>query len=361
VIQPEWVSSVSPFAGSAGSSGWSDGPGDTALFSRPSTLASTPTGQIVIADAGNQVIRLVGADPARTVSTIAGTGSPGTTDGVPGAQAMFNKPNGLAVASDGTIYVVDSENQVIRRIENNPPTYFVSTYAGAMQQAGFVDSTDPLAARFNWPVALAIDSQDNLYVAEIRGNRIRMIRAGTRQVITYAGNGGSDSVDADAGINASFSAPSALAVAPTGEVYVLDGYTQYIRRISAVGAHRVDTIAGAFSAAVGHIDGAGTWARFRGQLGMAVTTAGEVLLADTGNYRIRKIVPGDSSDSTRVTTIAGSGRAGTRLGSGDVSDIPAPAGLAITPDQRLIVSDSFNNVLRQIPLAVSAAEDMLLF
>jgi len=274
---------------------------------------------------------------------------------------MFNKPNGLAVASDGTIYVVDSENQVIRRIENNPPTYFVSTYAGGMQQPGFVDSTDPLAARFNWPVALAIDSQDNLYVAEIRGNRIRMIRAGTRQVITYAGNGSSYSVDADVGTSASFSAPSALAVAPTGEVYVLDGYTQYIRRISPVGAHRVDTIAGEFWGAVGHIDGAGTWARFRGQLGMAVTTAGEVLLADTGNYRIRKIVPGDSSDSTRVSTIAGSGRAGTRLGSGDVSDIPAPAGLAITPDQRLIVSDSFNNVLRQIPLGASATEDILPF
>jgi hypothetical protein len=208
---------------------------------------------------------------------------------------------------------------------------------------------------------LAIDSQDNLYVAEIAGSRIRMIRAGTAKVITYAGNGGSDSRDGDIGINASFSAPSALGVAPTGEIYVLDGYSQYIRRISPAGAHRVDTIAGQFYAGVGHVDGPGTWARFRGQLGMVVTSAGEILLADTGNYRIRKIVPGASADSTSVSTIAGSGRAGTRLGSGDVSDIVAPAGLAIPPDQRLIVSDSYNNVLRQIPLSTRPVGDATLF
>jgi sugar lactone lactonase YvrE len=320
------------------------------LFSRPSALASTPTGQIVVADADNHVIRLVDRDPARTVRTIAGTGRPGRADGVPGAQATFAKPNGVAVGLHGTIYVADTENQVIRRIENNPPRYFVSTYAGRMGQQGSVDNPNPLLAQFSWPVAIASDPQGNLYVAEIRGNRIRMIRARTGEVTTYAGNGSFDSRDADIGTNASFTAPSALAMAPNGDLYVLEAYSQHLRRISPAAGHRVDTIAGQLWAGVGHIDGRGSQARFRAQLGMAVTQRGEILLADTANYRIRKIVPGDSADSTRVTTIAGSGRAGTRLGSGEVSDISAPAGLAITPDARLIVSDSFNSVLRQMTL-----------
>jgi len=355
VIQGEWAFSVEPFAGVAGASGWSDGSGDSALFSRPSGLASMQSGQIVVSDAANHVIRLVDTDPARTVRTIAGTGSIGTTDGVPGAQAKFAKPNGVAIGADGAIYVVDTENQVIRRIENNPPTYFVSRYAGRMQQAGFVDSPDPLQARFNWPVGLASDSQGNLFVAEIRGNRIRMIRAGSGEVTTYAGNGGFGSFDAPIGTNASFSAPTALAVGPTGDIYVMEAYSQYIRRISPADGHRVDTIAGQFWAGVGQIDGAGSVARFRAVLGMAVTAAGEILLADTANYRIRKIVPGDSADSTRVSTIAGSGRAGTQLGSGDVSDIGAPTGLTIAPDQSLIVSDSYNHVLRKITLGATGA------
>src|SRR5262249_36933345 len=148
-------------------------------------------------------------------------------DGVPGALAMFNRPSGVAVDSTGAIYVVDTENHVIRRIENDPPTYSVSTYAGRMQQAGFRDSPDPLQARFSWPVAVAIDSADNLFVAD-HNRRIRMIRSGSREVITYAGNGDAALVDSPVGTQASFSSPTAIAVGPSGHVYVLDATTQYI-------------------------------------------------------------------------------------------------------------------------------------
>lgn len=347
-IVGDWVATVAPLAGSAGSGGWIDGPGDSARFSRPSGIASTASGQVVVADAANSVIRLVDADADRTVRTVAGTGFPGSADGVPGAQAMFNKPSGVAVGSDGTIYVVDTENQVVRRIANDPPTYTVTTYAGGMGQAGYTDSTDPLQSRFNWPVGLAIDGQNNLYVSEIRGGRIRKIDGETREVTTYG-------VDPETFGTFYFSSPSAVAVGPTGAVYVLEGYAQNIRRISPSGVHFVDTVARDADSGVGYVDGAGSQARFRAQLGMVVNAAGAIFLADTANYRIRKIVPGDTPGATFVSTIAGSGRVGTRLGSGDVADIVAPSGLAITPDQRLIVSDSFNDVLRQIPLSTNAS------
>src|SRR5262249_35887941 len=230
--------------------------------------------------------------------------------------------------------------------------YSVSTYAGRMQQAGFRDSPDPLQARFSWPVAVAIDSADNLFVAD-HNRRIRMIRSGSREVITYAGNGDAALVDSPVGTQASFSSPTAIAVGPSGHVYVLDATTQYIRRISPFGTHAVDTITGptpetSLNWAIGYADGPGAQARFRGQLGMAVNGAGEILLADTANYRVRKIVPGESIATTRVATIAGSGRAGTQLGSGDASDIPMPSGIGVMPDGSIIISDSYNHVLRQI-------------
>lgn len=345
-IQPSWAPMVEAFAGSPGSAGWRDGPGSSALFSRPTGMASTAAGQVIVADTGNNRIRLIENDPQHTVRTIAGNGTFGFRDG-PGADAMFYNPNSLAMGPDGATYVADSENHVIRRIENNPPTWTVSTYAGVPQQAGFANGP-PNAARFNRPAALAFDSQGNLYVAEVSGHRIRMIRAGTREVSTYAGTGISESRDSDVGTNASFAAPSAISVASTGEMYILDAYSQYVRRISPSGNHPVDTIAGAIGQAVGHVDGPGSVARFRAQMGMALGSSGEILLADSANFRIRKVVPGSSAASTQVYTIAGNGRRTMALGPGQAAGIVAPSGLVIATNGRLLVSDSFDHVVRSI-------------
>jgi hypothetical protein len=133
-------------------------------------------------------------------------------------------------------------------------------------------------------------------------------------------------------------------------VYVLDAYLQYLRRISPRDGHPVDTIAGSPYSADGDADGLGSQARFRAQLGMVVLSSGEIILSDSANFRIRKLIPGADAASTRVYTIAGSGRNGTRLGRGDVADIVAPTGLALAPNGTLIVSDSYNHVIRRIIL-----------
>jgi len=345
-ISPEWATSVSALAGSARVAGWTDGPGASARFSGPLGLASGGSNRIIVADGNNHLIRRIDADG--TTATVAGTGVPGSVDDSPGSQASFRAPSGVAVAADGTIYVADSDNHVIRRIRNDCPTCMVSTYAGRMGDPGWVDSDDPWRARFDRPIALALDSAGNLYVAEMFGNRIRKIAQGSRQVTTYAGNGGFGTVDAAVGTDARFGYPSAIAAAPTGEVYVLDAGTQYLRRISPSGGHPVDTIAGMLYASTGYGDGAGSEARFRAQSGMAVGMAGEIYLADSGNFRIRKIVPGPSIDTTRVTTIAGTGRVGMNLGSGDTADIVLPTGVAVLPDGRIAISDAYNQVIRLI-------------
>lgn len=350
VIIPLWAQSVEAFAGTVLAPGRMDGPGSSARFRGPTGLASNLSGQIVVADTNNHCIRLIDNDASHTVRTIAGSlnGIDGFNDG-PGANALFRKPNAVAMAPDGSILVADSENHVIRRIEFNPPTWTVSTYAGTPGTPGFADGP-AASARFNRPTGIAIDPLGNVFVSEVGGCRLRQIRGDTRQVSTYAGNGILGARDASLGTAAQFAAPSAVAVGPGGEVYVLDCFSQWLRRISPAAGNAVVTIAGAPDIGGGQIDGIGTDARLRGQLGMLSTPSGDLIIADSANFRIRRVRPGVDAASTRLYTMAGSGRRGTRLGPCDVADIVAPTGLTLAPNGRLMVSDSYNHVIRSILL-----------
>jgi len=341
-----WASSVRALAGTPGGPGFEDGPGSTARFLGPTGLALLPDGRLVVADTGNHRIRLIDTDAAHLVTTLAGDGQPGGRDG-PGAKARFRSPTGVAVGPDGSIYVADSDNHVIRRLTHDSADWTVSTYAGVLRQPGFADGT-AVAARFRRPTALALDEAGNLYVADQAGNRIRVIDTATQQVTTLAGTGSTGFADAAHGAQARFNNPSAIAIGLQGEVYVVDAGNQKIRRISGELSHAVTTLAGDNDAPFGFQDGTGTQARFRAQMGLAMTPNGELLVADTANFRIRRILPGHSAADTDVTTLAGSGQFGTHLGRADTADLVAPSGIAVTPDGTLYVSDSFNAVIRVI-------------
>ena len=339
----QWAQSVDAFAGVVGSAAPADGPGPAAQFSGPTGLAVTATGQVIVADTRSNRIRLIGTDASRTVSTVAGTGELGNTDG-PGAQARFRAPTGVAAGSAG-IFVADSDNHVIRQIQLNPPTWTVSTYAGVPRSPGYADGA-AATAKFNRPTAIAIDGQGNLCVTEQAGQRIRMISAATQQVTTLAGSGQTGFADAASGLQAQFNGPSAITLAPDGAVYVIDSANRRIRRIAPDSSHAVTTVAGG-ELPFGYADGPASQARFRAQMGLAMNSAGELLIADTANFRIRKLVR-PTDPTAHVYTIAGSGKAGTNLGPAGTADLAAPAGLAILPDRRILVSDSFHNVIRAI-------------
>jgi DNA-binding beta-propeller fold protein YncE len=341
---PIWASKVEAFAGVTGKPGHVDGPAHQARFNGPTGLAAMPSGEIVVADTNNNRIRLIGTDEQHTVTTIAGNGDSGGRDG-PGEMAMFRRPTGVAVGPDGAIYVADSDNHAIRRLVKQGEKWVVSTYAGALRAQGYGDGA-ATRARFNRPTALAIDGTGNVFVADQAGNRIRVIAADTAEVSTVAGTGAAAWADAARGVDAKFNNPSAIAVGAGGELYVLDGGNQRIRRISAGPERAVQTLAGKEANPAGFADGPGTEARFRAQLGMTLTLEGDLLVADTANFRIRKVALGEDAASTRVFTVAGTGRLGTRLGSGDNSDIVAPTGLTLNPAARVLVSDSYNHVIR---------------
>ena len=161
---------VSTLAGSAGSIGSTDGMGTMARFCGPKGIAVDVMGTVYVADNGNHTIRKITA--AGMVSTLAGSvGSAGSVDG-PGATARFNGPSGVAVDAAGAVYVADQKNHTIRKITADG---VVNTLAGRAHRKGSADGIGT-AARFNWPLGIAVDAAGTVYVADTENHTIRVIK-----------------------------------------------------------------------------------------------------------------------------------------------------------------------------------------
>ncbi len=222
---------VSTLAGSD-STGLKNGLDTAAYFFSPSGVAADAQGNVYVADAGNNVIRMV--TPAGQTTTIAGSIPPGNANGAALTTATFNNPSGIAVDASGNVYVADMLNNLIRKISNGT----VSTLAGHDTSAT-INGPDTLAA-FYFPNSVAVDKSDNVYVTEYVTDLIRKI-APDGTVSTFAGNGMSGQADST-GTAASFNGPSGVAVDAAGNLYIADTYNNVIRKITPAGV--VSTIAG---------------------------------------------------------------------------------------------------------------------
>jgi hypothetical protein len=269
-------------AGLVTNSGSADGIGSSARFNRPWSLAVDKGGNVYVADSWNALIRKI--SPLGEVTTIAGkAGVNGFADGQ-GTNAIFSNPTGIAVDSFTNLYVADFLNSIIRKIT---PDGTVSTFAG---QAGINDSVDATggAARFYFPAGVAVDTNGNVYVADSVNQTIRKITP-SQVVTTMAGFPRSfGSVDAT-GSAARFHNPEDVAVDNLGNVYVADNVNQTVRKVTPAGV--VTTLAG-FSGSGGTADGTGNTARFSNLSGVAVDGAGNIYVADSGNNCIRKVTQG---------------------------------------------------------------------
>lgn len=214
--------------------------------------------------------------------------------------------------------------------------YAMTTFAGAALQAGSTDGTPGL---FNNPYAIAIDAQKNLYVSDTTNHTIRKITPG-RVVSTLAGSPGLTGSTNGTGSAARFNFPVGLAADAAGNVYVADLRNSVIRKITPAGV--VTTLAGT-PGQFGTADGTGASARFFFPCGVAVDAAGNVYVADTGNHLIRRVTP-----EGVVTTLAGSGAAGTSDGTGSAARFSSPWGIAVDRGNSLIVADSANHTIRRV-------------
>jgi hypothetical protein len=330
-VSPSGV--VTTIAGS-GSSGSSDGTGTAASFNWPEDVGVDSSGNIFVADTYNHTIRKI--TPAGVVTTFAGTaGISGTADGT-GSAARFWGPEGLAVDSAGNVFVADSGSNTIRKIT---PAGVVTTFAGSNTVSGSTDATGT-AARFSYPTSIAIDSSGNLYVADTSNFTVRKITSAA-VVTTLAGSAGlRGSVDAT-GSAARFGYPQGIGVDSSGNVFVGDTDYYTIRKVTPAGV--VTTFAGT-SGAWGNVDGTGAAANFAYPRSTDVDASGNIYVADADNYCIRKI-----TSAGAVTTFAGSSaKYGTTDGTGAAAGFRNPQGIAIDSTGNIYVADSSNNTIRKV-------------
>ncbi len=299
------LSTISLVAG--GGLGSVDGVGAAASFNDVSGLTHDAAGNVFVADSGNGTIRRIAPDG--TVTTIAGlaNGIPDNVDGT-GSAARFHFPTGLAIGPDGDLYVADTQNHRIRRVT---PAGVVTTYAGS--SSGYKDAASALAAQFQFPSALAVAANGDIFVADRSNNRIRRIlRSGDSAgaVQTLAGNGLIDPSSPDGvGTGAAIDEPGGLAL--RGNVLTVRDSAGLLRQVDTATAV-VTTLTGSHAAS-GFADGPPSAARLNkaGATGLTLAANGGFMIADTA---IRLV-----SASGDVSTIA-SQRAADLSNSTDTSD-----------------------------------------
>jgi hypothetical protein len=339
---------VSTIAGFAGYPGSTDGSGSAARFNMgvenvPSGVAVDANGNLYVADTLNDTIReITPMDTNWMVSTIAGlAGSSGNADGTNNT-ARFAGPEGIALDSNGNLYVTDTGNDTIRKLTPAGTNWVVSTIAGKLGAYGFADGTGT-NAMFSYAVGITVYGGTNLYVADKFNCRIRKITpAGNNWVVsTIAGSSTSGYVDG-IGTNAQFGSPFDVAADSAGNLYVADANNNAVRKLTLMGNNWVvTTMAGG---TYGSMDGTGTNATFSLPQGVAVDGAGNVFVADTGNNDIREI-----TSAGAVTTIAGSkGSAGSANGTGYTARFNLPTGVAVDNTGNVYVADYDNDLIRQI-------------
>jgi sugar lactone lactonase YvrE len=312
---------VTTIAGSAGSEGASDGAGTSARFNEPFGLAVDDNGTVYVADNSNNAIRKITA--AGVVSTFAGGGSPGSTDGT-GTAARLDEPRAVALDAGGTLYVADYDNHTIRKITS---TGVVTTFAGRADEPGNADGTGT-GASFRGPMGIAVDAAGVVYVADSGNHSIRRISAsGAVTTLSLSGQ--------------TISEPRGIAITSSGAILVADYGAHCVRSISASGV--VTTLAGT-QGAPGTTDAAGASARFHYPSAVAITTAGTMFVVDTENDTLRTM-----TSSAVVTTLAGmAGRVNTADGLGANARFDDPFAAAVDANGVVYVADSAAHVIRRI-------------
>ena len=286
---------VTTLAGKAGQIGATDGVGDAARFNEPWGLCATPGGIVYVADTKNNKIRKI--LPDGTVSTVAGTGNFGTTNGA-GTSSNFGNPTGIEVDAAGNLYVADHLTHIIRKIT---PNGLVTTIAGFPYIPGDQDGvgTD---AQFWRPYGLTLDNQGNILVADEWNHKIRKVTPAG--VVTTVAGAGVVGITNGAASDATFNYPWDMTVDTWGNIYVADGYNYVIRKIATDGT--VSSLAGKPQLS-GGADGEGADASFSGATAVAwCAKSNSIFVGDAYNHLIRNILlDGQPSPTVSLASVGG--------------------------------------------------------
>lgn len=309
-----WTAQISPLAGD-GVAGLREGDAAQARFADPWSLLALNDGSVLVADGGdNSRLRVLQADGR--LRTFAG-GAPGFSDG-PALQARFDTPSALARGRDGSVYVADTGNHAIRRIDRHGR---VSTLAGGQQ--GFADGS-AAQARFDAPMGVAVDAHGRVFVADTWNDRIRVIEP-DGQVRTLAGGSGPGHADG-VGEQARFDTPVAVALDNQGRLLVADFHNNAVRRLHMDG--RVETVLSEGGA-------------INGPLSLLVTHDDVLYVGDHAG---------------RIVQVSAQGHQVALVGNGRIPRMARVSGLAMADGDTLLVADAASSRLHRVaPVPVGSA------
>ena len=332
---------VYTYAGNGtGTFGGDNGPAPLAGVYGPEGGAVDSSGDLFIADLGNNRIREV--NPAGVITTVAGGGSGG--DGGPATAASLRGPVAVVLDASGDLFFTDSVDNRVREVDAS--SGLIRTVAGNGSAAFSGDGGPASLAGLNSPQGLARDAAGNLYIADQNNNRVREVDASSGLIRTVAGNGSAAfSGDGGPATSAGLDGPAGVAVDSAGNLFISDTGNNRVREVLA-GSGAIVTVAGDGTASFGGDGGPATAAGLDTPLGLALDSASDLFIADASNNRVREIPSG----SGLIFTVAGDGAGswGGDFGPATAAQFSHPSGLCLDASGSLYVGDRYNDRVRKV-------------
>jgi hypothetical protein len=341
-VQTGFAQTITTFAGT-GKEGYSGdgGPATLAKMNLPMAIAIDKAGNVYIADERNGAIRMV--DKAGTIHTIAGDGTFSYGgDGGPATKAYLSNVAGLAIDANDNIYIADESNNRIRKVDKKGR---ITTIAGSGKMGYSGNGHAATLAALYYPIGVAVDAAGNVYFADAGNHAVRCITT-NGAINTIAGTGAAGYTgDGSAAAAARLHHPTGLAIDAAGDLYIADEKNNVIRKVSPARGGIITTIAGTGKAGYSGDNGSARNAQLNGPTGVATDNAGNIYIADYNNNRIRQI-----NTTGIISTIAGTGSKGMGGDGGRAVNAQFYVPWNVTADAKgnLYIADFGNNKVRKV-------------